>query len=124
MHVISTISIASDQSQRSGFDSRSSLNFPGTFGAIERPPLNTGYITLLSEAFRNTFYCSGQFYSTTFFWLFLSLQFLVTWLRLSGRKNVMSMHACIHKMCSYKEVPGYIRSGAPLWTQKQHIFEQ
>lgn len=82
MHVISTISIASDQSQRSGFDSRSSLNFPGTFGAIERPPLNTGYITLLSEAFRNTFYCSGQFYSTTFFWLFLSLQFLVTWLRL------------------------------------------
>ena len=29
---------------------------------------------------------------------------------------------CIHKMCSYKEVPGYIRSGAPLWTQKQHIF--
>ena len=20
---------------------------------------------------------------------------------------------CIHKMCSYKEVPGYIRSGAP-----------
>ena len=91
MHVISTISIASDQSQRSGFDSRSSLNFPGTFGAIERPPLNTGYITLLSEAFRNTFYCSGQFHSTTFFWLFLSLQFLVTWLRLSGRKNVMSM---------------------------------
>ena len=91
MHVISTISIVSDQSQRSGFDSRSSLNFPGTFGAIERPPLNTGYITLLSEAFRNTFYCSGQFYSTTFFWLFLSLQFLVTWLRLSGRKNVMSM---------------------------------
>ena len=91
MHVISTISIASDQSQRPGFDSRSSLNFPGTFGAIERPPLNTGYITLLSEAFRNTFYCSGQFYSTTFFWLFLSLQFLVTWLRLSGRKNVMSM---------------------------------
>lgn len=30
------------------------------------PPLNTGYITLLSEAFRNTFYCSGQFYRTTF----------------------------------------------------------
>ena len=26
---------------------------------------------------------------------------------------------CIYKMCSYKEVPGYIRSGAPLWTQKQ-----
>ena len=23
-------------------------------------------------------------------------------------------------MSSYKEVPGYIRSGAPLWTQKQH----
>ena len=31
---------------------------------------------------------------------------------------------CIHKMCSYKDVPGYIRSGAPLWTQKQHIFGQ
>lgn len=47
------------------------------------PPLNIGYITLLSEAFRNTFYCSGQFYSTTFFFsLFLSLQLLVTWLRL------------------------------------------
>ena len=29
---------------------------------------------------------------------------------------------CIHKMCSYKEIPGYIRSGAPLWTQKQNIF--
>ena len=33
---------------------------------------------------------------------------------------------CIHKMCSYKEfeVPGYIRSRTPLWTQKQHIFGQ
>ena len=30
----------------------------------------------------------------------------------------------IHKMCSHKEVPGYIRSRAPLWTQKQHIFGQ
>ena len=29
---------------------------------------------------------------------------------------------CIHKMCSYEEVPGYIRSGAPQWTQKQNIF--
>ena len=25
-------------------------------------------------------------------------------------------------MCSYKEVPGYIRSGAPPWRQKQNIF--
>ena len=25
-------------------------------------------------------------------------------------------------MCSYKEVPGYIRSGAPPWTQKQTIY--
>ena len=31
---------------------------------------------------------------------------------------------CIYKMCSYKEVPVYIRSGAPLWIQKQHIFVQ
>ena len=29
---------------------------------------------------------------------------------------------CIHKMCSYKEVSGRIRSEAPLWTQKQNIF--
>ena len=28
---------------------------------------------------------------------------------------------CIHKMCSYKEGLGYIRSGAPLWTKNIYI---
>ena len=37
---------------------------------------------------------------------------------------VLFFSRCIHKMCSYEEVPGYTRSGAPLWTQKQHIFAQ
>ena len=47
-------------------------------------------------------------------------------LRCTGNVHakVRFLSRCIHKMYSYKEVPGYIRSRAPLWTQKQHIFGQ
>ena len=47
---------------------------------------------------------------------------LTTLISLLCTRNVLSR--CLHKMCSYKDVPGYMRSGAPLWTQKQHIFGQ
>ena len=53
---------------------------------------------------------------------------LTTLISLRGTGNVHAwvrfFSICIHKMCSYKEVPGSIRSGAPVWTQKQHIFVQ
>ena len=49
-----------------------------------------------------------------------------TFLALPGNVHawVLFFSRCIHKMCSYEEVPGYTRSGAPLWTQKRHIFAQ
>ena len=37
------------------------------------------------------------------------------------RSDFFKMHS---QLRSYKEVPGYIRSGVPLCTQKQNIFEQ
>ena len=50
----------------------------------------------------------------------------LTSLRCAGNVHALIrfFSRCIHKMCSYNEVSEYIRSGAPLWIQKQHIFVQ